>query len=171
MKVKALRACALTAVAAGALCAQEGPVPTGVPHLDHVFVLMMENHGYAQIVNNPQMPFTNEYLKKANAATNYFAVANPSLTNYLEVVGGSNFGVTNDNSPDWHSSTCVTNLSTGQPSLDNGKEPAICPIAGSGTDGATPAIDYSNETSGPPGDINIDGTKSYAANRSKSYCP
>jgi len=29
----------------------------------------------------------------ANTATSYFAVAHPSLTNYLEVVGGSNFGV------------------------------------------------------------------------------
>ena len=24
--------------------AQEGPVPKGIPHLDHVFVIMMENH-------------------------------------------------------------------------------------------------------------------------------
>lgn len=25
--------------------ANEGPVPKGIPHLDHVFVIMMENHG------------------------------------------------------------------------------------------------------------------------------
>jgi len=161
---KAVKVCAGAAVIAGALHAQEGATPKGVPHLDHVFVVMMENHAYAQIVGNPQMPFTNQYMKAANAATNYFAVAHPSLTNYLEVVGGSNFGVTNDNSPDWHSAVCTTNLSSGMPSLDNGKAPAICPIAGSGTDAATPAIDYSNETTGLPGDINIDGKKSYAAN-------
>ena len=155
---------AATAILAGLSFAQEGPVPTGVPHLDHVFFIMMENHGYAQLVGNPNAPFVNQYMKKANMATNYFAVAHPSLTNYLEVNGGSNFGVTNDNSPDWHSTSCVTNLSTGIPSLDNGKEPPICPITGTGTDAATPAIDYSNETSGPPGDINIDGKKSYKAN-------
>jgi hypothetical protein len=40
---------------------------------------------------------------------------------------------------------------------------AICPIAGVGADAATPAIDTTNETSGPPGDVNIDGTKSFAA--------
>jgi len=28
--------------------AGEGSVPKGVPHLDHVFVIMMENHGYSQ---------------------------------------------------------------------------------------------------------------------------
>jgi hypothetical protein len=164
MVSRVVKVCAAAAVLSAATYAQEGAVPDGIPHLDHVFVLMMENHGYSQIVDNPQMPFTNQYMKSANAATNYFAVAHPSLTNYLEAVGGSNFGVTNDNSPDWHSTTCVTNLATGKPSLDNGKEPPICPIAGVGADGATPVIDYSNETSGPPGDINIDGTKSYAAN-------
>jgi hypothetical protein len=164
MIIKALHFCAAAAAIATLAYAQEGPVPTGIPHLDHVFVIMMENHGYSQLVNNPNAPFINEYAKKANVGKNYFAVAHPSLTNYLEVVGGSNFGVLNDNSPAWHSTTCTTNLATGTPSLDNGKEPNICPIAGSGTDAATPAIDYSNETTGPPGDINIDGTKHYAAN-------
>ena len=33
--------------------AQQGPVPKGIPHLDHVFVIMMENHGYNEILNNP----------------------------------------------------------------------------------------------------------------------
>ena len=165
MTYKAVKLCAAAAAFAGGIAyAQEGAIPSGIPHLDHVFVIMMENHGYSQLVGNPNAPFTNEYMKSANAATNYFAVAHPSLTNYLEVVGGSNFGVTNDNSPDWHSATCSTNLSTGMPSLDNGKEPAICPISGTGTDGATPAIDFSNETSGPPGDVNVDGLHSYAAN-------
>src|SRR5579883_1162732 len=84
------------------LFAAEGAVPKGVPHLDHVFVIMMENHGYAQILNNPNAPFINQLAKSANSATNYFAVGHPSLTNYLEFVGASNFGVRSDNSPDWH---------------------------------------------------------------------
>ena len=36
-------------------------VPNGMPHLDHVFVIMMENHGYGQIVSNPNAPFTNSW--------------------------------------------------------------------------------------------------------------
>ncbi|PYX96344.1 MAG: phosphoesterase, partial [Acidobacteria bacterium] len=47
--------------------AAEGPVPKGVPHLDHVFVIMMENHGYNQIVNNPDAPFANELARSANS--------------------------------------------------------------------------------------------------------
>ena len=71
--------------------AQEGAVPKGIPHLDHVFVIMMENHGYFQIINNPNAPFINKYAKTANLATQYFAVAHPSLTNYLEDSGRLKF--------------------------------------------------------------------------------
>jgi phosphatidylinositol-3-phosphatase len=99
-----------------------------------------------------------------NYATNYFAVGHPSLTNYLEIVGGSNFGVRTDNSPDWHGANCTTNLSDGFVSTDNPPTPNICPIFGTGTDAATPTIDYSNETTGAPGDIDIDGTHFYASN-------
>ncbi|MDR3466502.1 MAG: alkaline phosphatase family protein [Xanthobacteraceae bacterium] len=141
----------------------EGPVPYGVPHLDHVFVIMMENHGYSQIANNPFAPFINGWMKHANVATNYFAVAHPSLTNYLEVVGGSNFGVHSDNYPDWHNKSCTPNLVAGTVNTDTPASPNICPIAGTGTDAATPAIDTTNETQGLPGDINIDGTMSIPA--------
>jgi phospholipase C len=41
----------------------------------------------------------------------------------------------------------------------------ICPVAGTGTDAATPAIDYTNETQGTPGAINIDGKQSIAADK------
>jgi hypothetical protein len=145
------------------MSAQEGSVPKGVPHLDHVFVIMMENHAYKQVIGNPNMPFTNQYANSVNSARDYFAVGHPSLTNYLEVVGGSNFGIRDDNSPDWHNSACTPNITGKTVSLES-TSTAICPIYGSGTDAATPVIDTSNETSGPPGDIDIDGVLGYAAN-------
>jgi len=163
MKRKAATLGFLATVLVGTVFAGEGPVPRGIPRLDHVFFIMMENHGYTQILNNPNEPFVNWYAHTANLATNYFAIAHPSLTNYLEVTGGSNFGVLNDNSPDWHNADCTTNLASGTTSLDNGTAPDICPIYGSGTDAATPAVDFSNETSGSPGENNIDGVQSIAA--------
>jgi phosphatidylinositol-3-phosphatase len=150
-------------LAASMTFAQEGSVPQGVPHLDHVFLIMMENHGYSQILNNPNAPYINQLAKSANAATNYFAIAHPSLNNYLEVVGGSNFGVHTDNYPDWHDTACTTNLASGIVATDNPPSPNICPISGSGTDAATSAIDFTNETQGPPGTINIDGVQSIPA--------
>jgi len=119
-----------------------------VPRLDHVFLIMMENHAYGQIIGNPSAPFINQMAASANLATNYFAVGHPSLTNYLEVVGGSNFGVINDHSPDWHNSTCTPNLVSGTPSDEQSADP-ICPIYGTGMDAPTPAVDMTNE--GTPG--------------------
>src|SRR5215471_12016981 len=122
------------AALASTVFAGEGPVPGGIARLDHVFVIMMENHGFGQIVTNPNAPFVNQYLRSTNYATNYFAVGHPSLTNYLEVVGGSNFGVRSDNNPDWHSNGCVTNLASGVANTDNPASPKVCPISGSGMD-------------------------------------
>ena len=160
---KIVLAMALLLAFATSAFAQEGAIPKGVPHLDHVFLIMMENHGYREILNNPNARFINQYAKTANLATNYFAVAHPSLTNYLEVVGGSNFGVHSDNAPLWHSTTCATNLSTGIPNTDSPPSPSICPIAGTGTDAATPALDCTNEVTGPPCEINVNGVVSYPA--------
>jgi phosphatidylinositol-3-phosphatase len=163
-KITAILCLLAAGMATTASAQKEGPVPKGVPHLDHVWVIMMENHGFTQLHNNPNAPFINNLANSANAGTNYFAVGHPSLTNYLETVGGSNFGIRNDNSPDWHTS-CTPNLITG-PSLEGA--PAICPIAGTGTDAATPALDCTNETQvGPPCTVangalvDIDGTLSF----------
>ena len=171
MRMKAMRrvlaAASVTTLASVAAFANEGSVPKGVPHLDHVFVVVMENHGYSQIIGNPDTPFANDYAKAVNSATNYFAVAHPSLTNYLEIVGGSNFGVQSDNNPDWHNGTCKPNLATGTVNTDAPPSPNICPIAGEGTDVATPAVDCTNEVQCPAGSTagenNIDGVRSISA--------
>ncbi len=166
LRFKMLSGIAAAAIAGTAL-GSEGPVPHGVAHLDHVFLIMMENHAYGQVIGNPNMPFFNRYADRVNLATNYFAVGHPSLTNYLEIVGGSNFGIRNDNSPNWHSTNCATNLSNGSVSLES-VSTAICPIEGKGTDAATPALDCSNETTGDPKtgvgcDIDVNGKVSFPA--------
>ena len=155
----------LLALLACTAFAQQGPVPTGIPQLNHVFVIMIENHGYAQIVSNPNAPFINSYAAGHHTATNYFAVAHPSLTNYLEVNGGSNFGVLDDNPPDWGNMSCMPNIVSLAYNYESVATP-ICPIAGSGTDAPTPPLDCSNEVSGPPCDINLDGVASFPANSS-----
>jgi phosphatidylinositol-3-phosphatase len=150
------------AMASSAVAAQ-GPVPQGIPELEHVFVIMMENHAYAQISGNPDTPFINSLMQKANLATNYYAVAHPSSTNYLEVMGGSNFNNLSDQYPDWHNARCKPNIASGITNTDNPSTGLVCPISGKGTDAATPVRDTSmNETSAPPL-TNVDGTLSIAA--------
>jgi phosphatidylinositol-3-phosphatase len=164
---------------AGAVCttahAGEGKVPHGIGRLDHVFVILMENHSYGQIVGNPDEPYLNGLISsgKVSVAKNYFGVGHPSLTNYLEIVGGSNFGVRSDNAPDWHNKTCQPNIETGVVNADGSansfgyktEATSICPIGGSGMDAATEAVDNWNEITPPDAAFlaNIDGVKSYGA--------
>lgn len=164
----------VTGVLASAAIAQQDRMPTGIPHLDHVFLIMMENHGYQQVINNPNEPYLNSQIAtgQVNLATNYFAVGHPSLTNYLEIVGGSNFGIRSDNSPNWGSTSCTPNIASGVVNADEagGNAPVpvdtgnICPISGTGTDAATPAVDTWNEVGGPFVALaDLDGVKSVAA--------
>ena len=177
----------LAAALAGTAWAQSDrdndDAPKGIQHLDHVFVIMMENHGYYQVINNPNEPYLNSLIsnKKVNLATNYFAIGHPSLTNYLEVVGGSNFGVRSDNAPSWHDKACSPNLATGIVNADNngGNAPVpidtgnVCPISGNGNDAATPAVDNWNEISPEKTGLqflflaDIDGVRSVQAKKTK----
>jgi hypothetical protein len=148
----------LAAALAGTVFAQEKDPPKGIPHLDRVFVILMENHGYQQVVGNENQPYLNDLITrgKVNLATNYFAVGHPSLTNYLEIVGGSNFGVRSDNAPDWGSTGCTPNIERldGVFNADSNSPPPagvlietgpVCPIAGAGRDTQTPSVDTWNE--------------------------
>lgn len=171
-----LKKAAAIGLAAGMLAtytnAQEDRVPTGIPHLDHVFLIMMENHGYLQVINNPNEPYLNSLIAtgKVNLATNYFAVGHPSSTNYLEIVGGSNFGVRSDNAPDWGNTACTPNIASGVVNSDSSSAPIpvetgnVCPISGSGTDAETPAVDTWDEIGGPFVALaDLDGVKSIPA--------
>jgi hypothetical protein len=140
---KTTMALALSAALVGSAFAAEDSVRSSIPHLDHAFVIVMENHAFSQIIGNPAAPYITAYAQSANLASNFYGVGHPSLTNYLEIVGGSNFGIVNDNSPDWHNTSCVSGLASSTPQLEGA--PNTCPIAGSGMDAETPAVDSTNE--------------------------
>jgi hypothetical protein len=143
MKSTAIAVALTTAFTAAAFADEDEHAKSRIPHLDHAFVIVMENHAIGQILNNPAAPYITRYARTANLAANFYGVGHPSLTNYLEIVGGSNFGVVNDNSPDWHNANCVSGLASSTPQLEN--TPDTCPIAGSGMDAETPAKDTTNE--------------------------
>jgi hypothetical protein len=72
-----------------------GAAPTN--HYDHVIVVMMENHGYSDIIGNPAAPNVNALAKNYGLATNYYGISHPSEPNYVGFLGGSTYGVANDN--------------------------------------------------------------------------
>jgi acid phosphatase len=67
-----------------------------VPPFDHIFVVIMENHGYDEIIGSPDAPYLNQLADRYGVAANYVSVAHPSLPNYLALTGGDTFGVTTD---------------------------------------------------------------------------
>ena len=70
----------------------------GVPNLDHVFVLVLENHnsltsfGSIGILDNPNAPHIQALAKKYNFASNYNGVWHPSLPNYVAMIAGDWIG-------------------------------------------------------------------------------
>ena len=66
----------------------------------------MENHSYNEVWNTSSTPYITQLGNSYARATNYFAVTHPSLPNYLDLYGGSNYGITTDCQP---SSSCHVN--------------------------------------------------------------
>jgi phosphatidylinositol-3-phosphatase len=65
-----------------------------------VLVFIEENHSLDQM--KAGMPYTFGVAEEYGYATNYYAVAHPSLPNYLAIAGGSTFGVQDDDGPSVH---------------------------------------------------------------------
>jgi hypothetical protein len=62
----------------------------------HVIVIMMENAEYGEVLGNSAAPYTNALARRYGLATQSFAVAHPSLPNYLAITSGSTHGVSSD---------------------------------------------------------------------------
>jgi hypothetical protein len=66
-------------------------------------LIMLENSDYEQVIGSPEMPFLNGLTRRGTLATDYYAVAHPSLPNYLALIGGSTFGIRDDCTECWAS--------------------------------------------------------------------
>jgi hypothetical protein len=68
-----------------AICGTHVTAPTW----EHVVWIWFENHDYGQIVGSPDAPFMNRTLARTcGLATNYHALAHPSLPNYIAATSG-----------------------------------------------------------------------------------
>ncbi len=75
---------------------QAASLQSAIPNYDHIVILIMENKTTGDIIGNQSAPFINVLAKQNSLAANYSAVSNPSLPNYLSLIGGSTFGITSD---------------------------------------------------------------------------
>src|SRR4051812_20938754 len=72
------------------------------PAWQHVVWIVMENKDYSQVVGSPDAVYVNELADACGLATQYQAVAHPSLPNYVALTSGDTQGVKDDSGPDAH---------------------------------------------------------------------
>jgi len=73
-----------------------------------VLVIVMENHDYSQVIGSASAPYENQLANECGLATNYTAVAHPSLPNYIAMTSGSTQGITDDGNPASHPLSAVS---------------------------------------------------------------
>jgi phosphatidylinositol-3-phosphatase len=66
------------------------PAPAQSARFGHVFIVVEENHNYADVVANPSAPYLNSLANQYGLAANYFANAHPSIPNYFMLTTGQN---------------------------------------------------------------------------------
>ena len=68
----------------------------GVPHFDHVVIVIEENHSFSQIIGSPAAPYINALAAGGALMTQSYAIEHPSQPNYVALFSGSTQGVTDD---------------------------------------------------------------------------
>ncbi len=87
------------ALTACGLAAEDPPMADAgrpVARPARVAVLVLENRSYEQVIGSASAPYINRLARSGALATEYYAIAHPSLPNYIALTGGSEMGITND---------------------------------------------------------------------------
>jgi phosphatidylinositol-3-phosphatase len=99
-KMTTLRLLALIALLLGLMAGRPGTRSTSASESDastvsstdvqvqHVFVVVLENHSYSSVIGNSSMPFLNGLAKSYAYAKSYYANTHPSIGNYFELTTG-----------------------------------------------------------------------------------
>jgi len=61
-----------------------------------VAVLVLENRSYEEVIGSASAPYINRLASSGALATSYYAIAHPSLPNYIALTGGAEMGITSD---------------------------------------------------------------------------
>src|ERR1041385_7457868 len=80
-----------------------------------VFVILMENHNWSNILGSPDAPYINgTLLPLASYCDQYYNPPgiHPSEPNYLWLEAGTNFGILNDDGPDKNHQSTTAHLVT-----------------------------------------------------------
>jgi phospholipase C len=80
-------------------------------------IILMENHGYHDLIGSTSAPYINSLATGYASATSWTDVSHPSLPNYLALTAGSIFANPQDCIPTWATPTGDCTFDTTAPSL------------------------------------------------------
>ncbi len=123
------------------------PVAAGIPH---VMEVMIENESPSDLMGNSSAPNIDALSQNYGMATASYSIGHPSEPNYLEMISGSNWGVTQDNTAQ------QDDISAGASTIANQFEAAGIPWRDYAE--ALPSPGY---TGGDTGPIDVYGFDSY----------
>jgi phosphatidylinositol-3-phosphatase len=88
---------ALPAAAARSAAKDHGSGRDNAPNLQHIFVIMLENHSQSSVIDDSNAPYITSLAHTYATAANYYGVTHPSEPNYVAAISGSNWFVNDDN--------------------------------------------------------------------------
>jgi acid phosphatase len=91
-----VEAAAVGVCLAGAIGAASAQPHETMPAIDHIVVVMMENHTYSEIYKNPNAPFINALSNYGVTFTQSHGIGHPSQPNYIALFSGSAQGISDD---------------------------------------------------------------------------
>jgi acid phosphatase len=90
-----VRSLTVSIAIAAALAARPVAAQT-VPPMDHVIIVVMENHSYDQVRT---LPYISTLISSYTSFSQSYAVSHPSQPNYLALWAASTLGISDDNCP------------------------------------------------------------------------
>ena len=70
--------------------------------IKHIIIIVLENEAYRNVYGSISAPYVTSIANNYTLLTNYHGTSHPSLPNYLAIIAGSNFGISDDNPPVMH---------------------------------------------------------------------
>jgi acid phosphatase len=67
-----------------------------VPQFEHIVIIVFENKEYGSVIGSRHSPYFNVLALSNTLLSAHYATTHPSLPNYLSIIGGDTFGITED---------------------------------------------------------------------------
>lgn len=67
-----------------------------VPAFSHIVIIVFEQNEYETVVDTPYMPYFNLLANSFTLLSQHYATTHPGLPNYISMIGGDTFGITDE---------------------------------------------------------------------------